>query len=104
MNKRYWWTRPKKVANSSISYLIKLLQTKGKYCRFEYEGGTYTYQSYFSDQVVFNKEEGTLLIKDRIYKNKNPEDLPFLITNVDVVSNIEEISRDEYLNHIINYV
>lgn len=97
MKHRYWWTRSKKVANSSISYLIELLQRNGKYCRFEYEENIYTYQSYFSDQVVYNKEEGTLLIKDTIYKDKNRESSPLLITNLDTISNIEEISRDEYL-------
>lgn len=93
MKHRYWWTYQTK--NKDIEYLLMLLKTKGKFCRFEYEGEQYWYQSYLVNQIVYKNNANILHIKDVLYKNKISV-YSLLITNLNNITNIKELTSDEY--------
>lgn len=97
MRKIYWWcTLPETQNESYIDYFVRTLQTEGKNYAFKYDGITYGYYCFNNKMVVYDKQFRILYIKDEIWKQGGGDFLNYAFTDLDKLSDIEEIDRESY--------
>lgn len=101
MRKIYWWcTQINTQLDKYISDFVELLQMRGKFYTFKYYDITYAYQCYDKTQVVYDKEDKSLYIKDEIWVQSLVSHSNLVFTDLEKLSDIEEITNDTYFKFI----
>lgn len=101
MRKVYWWcTQINTQLDKYISDLVILLQTRGRFYTFKYYGITYAYKCYDKTQVVYERENRLLYIKDQIWKQGEGVYYSYTFNDLDKLTDIEEITSDTYFEFI----